>query len=821
MGDETNRQTDVAVLLGTRPARRRPALACLLELAARARLLFRLGPLGEDELARGLAELLGAPPHHALMTAVTQACGGSPLLVACLVRAWQEDDLVSRGQLLAPPDLAAAATTGLLAGRLGQLSGDGRMVLGALGVAGTGIVAEWLAVRRPEATAELEDWGLARPGGGGIAPLVAEAARRLLEPGERAQGEELAAGLAAQAGTSAERLAHRLWRNGSTTPTAAAAYRAAGDQLVTARPSQAAEWYRRACFADPADDAASRGLLHAALAGGDERRAQQEAERLRSEGDLDSALAAMAAVCASRGLWDDAALRLARVGAEGSARRSWWAGQQALCSLLRGDASPLPADAVSDITADAATMLASRVAAALVASAGADRAHVEGARRLLREVVALASAVDLPPDTAVSPHEAGAALALTAGEAAVARRLLAAAPRFGLRGPAVARLTAWAELRGGEATRADDQSVGGEDPRSGDGQLHDGAEPTAAIGAPTAGGVPTGFAAGGAEPGPRSGPGPGGAAATTDGMPTAAPGSAPAATDWRRSSVRRRPGATPRRYHRGGGPGQRGHRRPHRPPVRRRGRGGGAARRLAGTLPSAIVDLTNFDPVCELVVLARRFGPASLAAELEARLGDLLARLGWPPLWTARFRWARLEAAVATRDLAELTGASGALANLAESVPSLAPLAEAAAVWQEVMGGQPDQRRVEQAVALLKDSGLTWEASQLAGQAAIRIDDAAAAKSLLGRARALRGEAGAVGRDDNDRPLTRAGLSEREVEVARLVLDGLTHRDIGATLYISPKTVEHHVAHIRTKLGVTNRAEFLASLREDLAARVD
>ena len=29
------------------------------------------------------------------------------------------------------------------------------------------------------------------------------------------------------------------------------------------------------------------------------------------------------------------------------------------------------------------------------------------------------------------------------------------------------------------------------------------------------------------------------------------------------------------------------------------------------------------------------------------------------------------------------------------------------------------------------------------------------------------------------------------------------------------------MAHIRTKLGVTNRAEFLASLREDLAARVD
>ena len=63
-----------------------------------------------------------------------------------------------------------------------------------------------------------------------------------------------------------------------------------------------------------------------------------------------------------------------------------------------------------------------------------------------------------------------------------------------------------------------------------------------------------------------------------------------------------------------------------------------------------------------------------------------------------------------------------------------------------------------------------------------------------------------------------AGLSEREAEVGRLVLAGRTHRDIGAQLYISPKTVEHHVARIRTKLGATTRAEFVAALREVLDA---
>jgi DNA-binding CsgD family transcriptional regulator len=61
-----------------------------------------------------------------------------------------------------------------------------------------------------------------------------------------------------------------------------------------------------------------------------------------------------------------------------------------------------------------------------------------------------------------------------------------------------------------------------------------------------------------------------------------------------------------------------------------------------------------------------------------------------------------------------------------------------------------------------------------------------------------------------------ASLSEREREVARRVLEGRTHREIGAQLYISAKTVEHHVARVRQKLGATTRAELLAAIREEL-----
>jgi len=50
------------------------------------------------------------------------------------------------------------------------------------------------------------------------------------------------------------------------------------------------------------------------------------------------------------------------------------------------------------------------------------------------------------------------------------------------------------------------------------------------------------------------------------------------------------------------------------------------------------------------------------------------------------------------------------------------------------------------------------------------------------------------------------GLSRREVEVLRLVADGLTTRDIASQLFISAKTADHHIQHIYTKTGVSTRS---------------
>ena len=50
-------------------------------------------------------------------------------------------------------------------------------------------------------------------------------------------------------------------------------------------------------------------------------------------------------------------------------------------------------------------------------------------------------------------------------------------------------------------------------------------------------------------------------------------------------------------------------------------------------------------------------------------------------------------------------------------------------------------------------------------------------------------------------------LTEREQEVLRRVAEGLTDREIGAMLNLSPRTVEAHVSGILRKFGLRNRAE--------------
>jgi len=55
-------------------------------------------------------------------------------------------------------------------------------------------------------------------------------------------------------------------------------------------------------------------------------------------------------------------------------------------------------------------------------------------------------------------------------------------------------------------------------------------------------------------------------------------------------------------------------------------------------------------------------------------------------------------------------------------------------------------------------------------------------------------------------------LSPQELQIARLAADGLSNREIGERLYLSPRTVASHLYRIFPKLDITARAQLAARL---------
>jgi DNA-binding CsgD family transcriptional regulator len=230
-------------------------------------------------------------------------------------------------------------------------------------------------------------------------------------------------------------------------------------------------------------------------------------------------------------------------------------------------------------------------------------------------------------------------------------------------------------------------------------------------------------------------------------------------------------------------------------------------------------DLWQLEAVEELAVAAARLRQPVRAEPVLDLLEELVAGLGRPATWVVCLGWLRLHMAIVAEDVDAAAEVAGRLAAVTGGGARQLAQRTAATRWAAVLAGEVVPDAVLAATDDLHAAQLPWEASRLAGQAAIRTGDPAAARRLLERAREL-AEPEPTGAGPTGPAAVAAtgagGLSDREVTVARLVLAGSTHREIGAQLYIAPKTVEHHVARIRGKLGAGTRAELLAMLREML-----
>jgi DNA-binding CsgD family transcriptional regulator len=216
---------------------------------------------------------------------------------------------------------------------------------------------------------------------------------------------------------------------------------------------------------------------------------------------------------------------------------------------------------------------------------------------------------------------------------------------------------------------------------------------------------------------------------------------------------------------------------------------------------------------------------AVLEVEGPAREAGTLAS----SLWTAALgdpgRWPSIIAADVAR--IALTGMRRRLADQLLGSVSAISSADVAALVHGMLTADPDE--IEAAAAgFVADGRLTAEAfarEELTCAAAAAGDKGRAAAALeatlagyqrMGAIpdadRAL-GRARAVGLRRGSREAHRsvssgwASLTVTEVRIAGLVRDGLTNREVGARLFVSPRTVQTHVSHILQKTGLRSRVE--------------
>jgi DNA-binding CsgD family transcriptional regulator len=216
-------------------------------------------------------------------------------------------------------------------------------------------------------------------------------------------------------------------------------------------------------------------------------------------------------------------------------------------------------------------------------------------------------------------------------------------------------------------------------------------------------------------------------------------------------------------------------------------------------------------------------GQAALAAAvLERRLDALGDGLPAVPLLKLL-----VEVRLALGATAQARTAAERLTAIAERAkqPPIHAQASLSAARVALASGTSADALFEKACTLFEVSGmpfetaltrLEWAEAFGAADQAIASEDARLALSLFEQldARPYADRAAALlrklGAGSPPGPRTAGSLTSRERQVLNLVSHGLSNIDIGERLFISPKTVEHHVGRILSKLGLRSRAEAAA-----------
>ena len=224
------------------------------------------------------------------------------------------------------------------------------------------------------------------------------------------------------------------------------------------------------------------------------------------------------------------------------------------------------------------------------------------------------------------------------------------------------------------------------------------------------------------------------------------------------------------------------------------------------------VDLLSLLPVGELCSAAARIGKTNEVQHLVDEAFALIGRLGDPPFWASALHWFGVTVAIQSDSPNDLKTHARGLRAAASQCKYAAALTSAGRTWLQVLGGELDLAEIARAAAGLQSIGFGWDGANLAGRAALRSADSGLSADLLQIARSVGQPIAAIGPAMAVIPHDTSKLSERQREVAALLVKGLTYKGVGERLFISPKTVEYHVAEIKRRIGTESRSELLSRL---------